>query len=557
MRRMVPVFFALATLPVAAEEVQVISPRADSVSVTIYRDLFALITETRTVDLPAGPVTLVFDGVVDTLLPQSAVVSDTNRSVSEGNYDFDRLTPASLLRKSIGRTVTLTRMNPATGRARQVAATLIAANSRGIVFQTADGNEALHCSGLPEALSFREIPGELKREPQLSIRLPAGEPGRRQVRVSYLAQGIGWQANYVAQLGERMDLLGWITLQNSTASGFRDASVQVVAGKLNLLSSEDDRGTSPIGASADYGPDASVEEDRDQAMEEMREDFDADAAPVEYFGGCYPQGHTKIIASDVGRLPDANLAEAMQRVSVGEELEEVIVTGFRGSMAVREQLADYQLYRLPGTTDLQARQTKQVAFLHKPQVKYERFYSVRLADSVDFEADPEDPILPLVKLGWINRESEGLGEPLPTGKVRFFEAGPSGAIFTGDDRMPDTSVGTPVELLLGRANDLVFHIDNLSDLDEPELSPGNTLRALLTHRIYFPLQLRVTSAKTLPVTMEIRQGPLDQIDDFRVKGASRPTQRKAGDYMWRFAVPANGEATLSYRVGGKIPDERP
>src|SRR3954468_11639332 len=103
----------LAARTVGAQEVQVVSPRADSVSVTIYRDLFALITETRTVDLPAGPVTLVFDGVVDTLLPQSAVVSDTKRSVSEANYDFDRLTPANLLRKSIGRTVMLTRMNPA------------------------------------------------------------------------------------------------------------------------------------------------------------------------------------------------------------------------------------------------------------------------------------------------------------------------------------------------------------------------------------------------------------------------------------------------------------
>jgi hypothetical protein len=555
MRCMVPVLLALAALPVAADEVQVISPRADTVSLTIYRDLFALITETRTVDLPAGPVTLVFDGVVDTLLPQSAVVSGTDRSVSEGNYDFDRLTPANLLRKSIGRTVMLTRMNPATGRARQVAATLIAANSHGIVFQTADGNEALHCSGLPEALSFQEIPGELKREPQLSIRLPAGEPGKRQVRVSYLAHGFGWQANYVAQLGERMDLLGWITLQNSTASSFRDAGVQVVAGKLNLLSSEDDRGTSPLGASADYGPDEGVEEYRDEAMEEMREDFEGESDPVEYFGGCYPQGRPKIISADIGRFPDANVPEALQRVSGGEELEEVIVTGFRGSMAVREQLADYQLYRLPEPTDLQARQTKQVAFLHKTAVKYERFYSVRLADEVDFDVDPGNPILPLVTVAWINRESDGLGEPLPSGKVRFFESGLAGAIFTGDDRMPDTSVGAPAELLLGRANDLALSVDNVSDLNKPELSPGNVLRAFFKRRIYFPLQLRVSSAKNLPVTIEIRQGPIEEIEDFRVKGASRPTQRKAGDYLWRFAVPAHGEATLSYQVGGKMPDE--
>src|SRR5688572_21529531 len=60
-----------------AGETRVISPRPDTVSVTIYRDLFALITETRTVDLPEEPVTLVFDGVVETLIPQSALIADT------------------------------------------------------------------------------------------------------------------------------------------------------------------------------------------------------------------------------------------------------------------------------------------------------------------------------------------------------------------------------------------------------------------------------------------------------------------------------------------------
>lgn len=557
MRTAMFTLFALAALPAAAEEAQVISPRADSVSVTIYRDLFALITETRTVDLPAGPVTLVFDGVVDTLLPQSAVVSDTGRTAAEANHDFDRLTPANLLKKSIGRRVTLTRMNPATGRTRQVDATLVAADRRGVVFHTAEGNEALHCSGLPEALSFEEIPGELKLEPQLSIRLAAGEPGKRQVRVSYLAHGFGWQANYVARLGERMDLLGWITLQNSTGSGFRNASVQVVAGKLNLLSADDDRGTSPLGASDEYGPDDYLEEDRDRAMEEMREAIAADEPEgVEYFGGCYPQGHPKISSADIGRFPDSNLAESLQRVAGGgEELEEVIVTGFRASMAAREQLADYQMYRLPEPTDLQARQTKQVAFLHRPDVRYERFYAVRLADSVDFEFDADNPILPTVKVGWTNRESDGLGEPLPSGTVRCFESGPAGVVFTGDNRVPDTAVGAAAELSIGLANDLAFSIDNIAAMDDAEPSAGALFMALLTRRIYFPLELRVTSAKPGPVTFEVRQGPIEEIEDFRVKGASRPTQRKAGDYLWRFAVPANGEATLSYKLGGRVPEE--
>ena len=68
---------ACAALPARAQdEVTVFSPRADSVAVTIYRDDLALITETRTVDLPAAAVTLVIEDVVETLLPQSAIVTE-------------------------------------------------------------------------------------------------------------------------------------------------------------------------------------------------------------------------------------------------------------------------------------------------------------------------------------------------------------------------------------------------------------------------------------------------------------------------------------------------
>ena len=163
-----------------AEEQRVISPRADAVSVTIYRDLFAMITETRIVDLPAGPVTLQFDGVVETLIPQSAVITGAGRSLAESNYDFERLTPANLLRHHIGKSVTLMRTNRSTGKVRQVAATVVAANAEGVVFRTVDGNEALACSGLPEQLTFSEIPGELNSTPSLVH--PAGSRRCRQTR---------------------------------------------------------------------------------------------------------------------------------------------------------------------------------------------------------------------------------------------------------------------------------------------------------------------------------------------------------------------------------------
>ncbi|HEX6637799.1 MAG TPA: hypothetical protein VF033_09105 [Steroidobacteraceae bacterium] len=551
--------FALGTLPVRAEDVQVVSPRPDSVSVTIYRDLFALVTETRTVDLPAGPVTLVFDGVVETLIPQSAVVADTGRTATESNHDFDRITPARILEESIGRKVMLTRTSPATGKVRQEEATLISASRDGVVFRTAAGAEALHCSGLPEQLTFEEVPGDLRAKSTLSIRLAAGAAGRRQVRVSYLALGFGWNADYVARLdagAQTMDLRGWLTIENLTAADFRDAQVQVVAGRLNLLDKEEG-GTSMLGDTGEYATDDSLDDSRYEALLNLREspeDLEEDLPhPVEFFRGCYPLATT---GNPQVRGLRQSLERAMDisRMSEWEELDEIVVTGLRGSMSMREPFADYQMYRLPEATNLGARQTKQVAFLYAPEVKVERFYALRIAsEELNEVVDPydEENFMPIdVRIGWQNRKADGLGEPLPGGIVRFFERGAEGDTFIGENRIKNSPVNTPMEVRIGKS--LGLGVDIQGDPDELQAN----LLSLFTRRAYLPLRLRVMNDKARAVTVEIRQGPMDQFEDLRVVGASLAPKRKAGDYLWRFEVPAGGEQTLTYRVGGRVPDER-
>jgi hypothetical protein len=549
---------ALCALPALAEEIRIVSPRPDSVSVTIYRDLFALVTETRTVDLPAGPVTLVFDGVVDTLIPQSAAVADTGRVTNESNYDFDRLTPARILAKSIGKKVRLTRTNPATGKVREVDATLVAAGPRGVIFQTADGAEALQCSGLPEQLTFGELPGDPHAKASLSIRLAAGAAGRRQVKVSYIAHGLAWKADYVGNLDANapaMELLGWLTLENFTTASFHDAHVQVVAGRLNLLGVEN-RGTSLIGDTAEIPDDDTLEEDRNDLLEEIRdypENLESDLPnPVEYFHGCYPLQNTSFRRKALGMV-DSITAEDIGRFPDSDELQEIIVvTGFRGSMAVRENLADYQMYQLPGTTDLAARQTKQVAFLHAPAVKVDRFYALRLAsEDMDDSVATDGNYLPIdVKVGWRNRKADGLGEPLPGGTVRFFEAGPGGYSFVGENHLKDTSTETPVELMIAKSVDLGVALDGDEDAAEQKVG----LTGFLMRRAYLSVNLRVINDKPRAVTVEIRQGPVSDYQDWRVVGASLAPKRKAGDYVWRFEVPAGSERTLTYKVGGRVPD---
>lgn len=549
---------ATAAEPRGGDGPRIVSPRPDSVSITIYRDLVALVTETRTVDLPATAVTLELRGVVDSLIAQSAVLSGADRGVLANDYDFDRLTADRLLEASIGKPVWLTRTSRATGKSTQVAATLVAANESGVLFRTADGTEALHCSGLPEKLTFEEIPGELRSEPTLSVRLAPGAPGRREVRVSYIATGFAWSADYVGRLaGEHLDLGGWLTLENFSGSSFRGAEVQVVAGRLNLLDAAE-RGSSAYGDTRDYQTEESVETERAWARQHLRELGGAAGDPLRHFSGCYPLGANYSTADS--RLRDRASRQAMQAVQTisSEDLEEVVVTGTRQSLAARENLADYQMYRLPDRTDLAAHQTKQVAFLAKPGIRIERFYGVRLAGDEPDLGELEDGIPAVVKIGWRNVAADGLGEPLPSGIARFFETGEHGDVFVGDARLRDSPVGTPIEVGIGRTPDVDVRSDDPAhaDLSLDSIEPGakDLMIALLTHRAYVPVALRIVNAKSRPVVFELRQGRLDEFADLRVKGASLRPQRKSGDYAWRLTVPANGEALLSYRVGGRVPD---
>lgn len=532
--------FAIALLLGAqiarAEPMEVISPQADAVSITIYRDLFALITETRTVDLPEGPVTLSFDGVVETLLPASAVVTDIGRPLEERNFDHDVLSPNNLLTKSIGKSVTITRTLPGSGRVVQTHAVILAANAQGITLRTESGNEALHCSGIPERLTFDEIPHDLRASPRLSIHLPAGKAGKRTVRLSYLAHGFAWKSDYVARLdpaGNRMDLTGWITLHNYTQAGFRGAQVQVVAGKLHLVSM-DQGGSSPTGDSDNFRDERDLNEAREEAREELRQELEPEDHGLQLFSGCHV---LPVPAAGAGRQLDG-----------AESLEEVIVTGFRGSlgmsmqmkrdamMAAREELGDYQLYRLPVATDLNARQTKQAVFLAKQRVKVEHYYSFAFNGR---QPGDEESLTPTSMIAFENRKRAGLGEPLPEGMMRVFESTGTGELFVGEAHMDDQPVSLPVELAVAMALDLGLEIDATEATRDELRNTGLEERT--------DVELRAFNGKRVPVSLEILQYGGDQANS-KVRRSSQRVGRKYGDFAWRLRLPANGSKILTYRI---------
>ena len=111
----------LGSISAAAQQ---LPPPADSstagtaqgdVSVTIYTNDVALVQDIRPLNLASGRVRQNFPDVSAAIRPETVSLTVPDAAIVEQNFDYDLLSPSSLMEKAVGETITLVRTNPATG----------------------------------------------------------------------------------------------------------------------------------------------------------------------------------------------------------------------------------------------------------------------------------------------------------------------------------------------------------------------------------------------------------------------------------------------------------
>lgn len=214
-----------------------------AVAVTIYNENLALVKDSREVGLARGEQALAFRGVSARMRPETALLRNTSKpggtAIIEQNFDFDLLTPQKLLEKYTGKSIRIARMNPATGK-ETIEDALVLSTQNGLVVRIDDRIE----TNPGGRMIFADVPSNLRDEPTLSIQLRNKHSGQQGLELSYLTGGLSWQADYVAELNEddsRLDLLGWVTLNNTSGATYKNAKMQLVAGDVNQVSPAMDR----------------------------------------------------------------------------------------------------------------------------------------------------------------------------------------------------------------------------------------------------------------------------------------------------------------------------
>ncbi|HYG28876.1 MAG TPA: hypothetical protein VD887_01535 [Allosphingosinicella sp.] len=506
----------VAAAPVAAQTVAT-SARPDSVAITIYRDPdrdadenidpdwlegYALVTETRRVSIPAGASELRFEGVAGGILPQSAIVTGLPEDVLEKNHDAYLLSPASLLDRSLGRRVHIRRTSQATGAVTEEEAVIRSGSGGAVVLQTRAGIEALRCTGGVEALVYPGVPEGLPARPTLSVRTRSSRPVAATVTLSYLAGGFDWRANYVMTLspeGDSAQISAWLTLASMDETSFIDAETMAVAGRINR-------------------------EDEDEAPEPPQPNVQL---------RCWPGGRTHEVPSiDPPAPPSAPanvVSESVQRISSNNEGADDTITVTGTLFARQEELGDVKLYRLPERVTVASNSQKQVAFILPRSVRVQSVYRSRIRP--DDDGDQSVTRILVTR----NRTQEGLGLPLPAGGVVLFGAGRERPLLLGEGSLDDRAVGEDVEIALngdedeydGEVPGLTARVENTDDGEDWE-----------------DFVLTVTNDRPYPIAY---QAEFDVADDERLRARTRLARRN-GRPFWTVTVPANGTATLRYRV---------
>lgn len=371
---------------------------------TVYNQGFALVKEPRELTLKKGVQEVVVEDVAQMIESNSVGIRSVSApgsfSVLEQNYKYDLISPEAILNKAVGKRIAFTRVLPDGSKERFTGILMSAPGGTvpngsnttytGMVIKTDDGRIVLNPTG---EIEVSEIPAGMISKPSLVWTLDSESTGKNKIELSYLTQGMGWNADYVLALdkdGSKGDIKGWVTLQNNSGTTYKDAKLKLLAGEVNRVRE--------MMMSGGFGGGGAAAFDKSQAT--MKEETFA-----EYH--LYTVQRPVTVANK--ELKQVSLLEAVD-VPVKKRL-------------VVDAMRDY------GT-----------------------IYGYRPNEGQVGTGN----IKPLVQIVMMNDEASHLGMPFPAGKVKVFQRDSTGSLqMLGEDQIDHTPRKEKLTLTVGKAFDIV------------------------------------------------------------------------------------------------------
>jgi hypothetical protein len=264
---------------------------------------------------------------------------------------------------------------------------------------------SLPTSALSEFVIKPSLVWKIRNDNQINSSMPTfASHDNVEALLSYLTRGINWNADYIAILDKdesNLSIQGWITLDNQAGIAFKNFALKLVAGDVNLESSE---------------------------LYPSQYRYDEDSAEM--------------------AVPAPSAAPAQEEQSTVSE----------------RQFFDYHLYSVNGTIDeINDKQTKQIKLFDSENVKINKTYTYDISADI-FDVEDTIPISISISFNNTkdnNNNNNGLGIPLPSGIMRIYKQYDyqkemnEDLIFIGEDSISHTPTNENITLNVGNAFDIV------------------------------------------------------------------------------------------------------
>ncbi len=222
--------FACALQVSTALAEPIVSQTGKNPALTLYSSGYGLVHETRLITLGKGAHEISLQDLPPTIRQNSVLASGDGLTIQKRLFDFGTISPEALLKHSLGKTITVIKTNPQTGEEAEIEATVLSLRG-GLILKIGERIE----TGIPGRLAFKDIPEGLLAEPALTLIADSAEAGPKTLGLTYIADGLDWNAAYVARIndaGTALDLTGFAQLTNTTDRTYDDAEIRVVAGEI-------------------------------------------------------------------------------------------------------------------------------------------------------------------------------------------------------------------------------------------------------------------------------------------------------------------------------------
>jgi hypothetical protein len=206
------------------------------IAITIYNNNLGLVKDVRSLEFKKGLNILDFNDVasqIDATSVNFRCLDDNDVAMLEQNYLYDLVSTEALLKRYLGQKIEVIAEDD-----RRYAGELLSYDGRNVILNETGGGVVMVATAKIADYKFPSLPDGLILKPTLRWQIDSPSAGTKNCEVSYLTNGINWQADYVAVVSEddaNLDLAGWVTINNASGATYENAKMKLVAGDVHRV----------------------------------------------------------------------------------------------------------------------------------------------------------------------------------------------------------------------------------------------------------------------------------------------------------------------------------